>query len=256
MQAHINLQDSRFNYSYKGFCSIICAVIDIALEHYRVYGNISCFVSDAQILELFDNVGEFNELNYDAGSWWLNRFFSNQLHDSEYNAHTLANTDNLKIKNKVLDSILQIKSEKLIQFEERHSTLGITDETLAIQIRGTDKKNEILEPNIDTIINKIDYYLKIGKVKNIFLSTDDKKYLDLILQKYQDLVIYDNKIHISSDGIPLHTLPKRNIINEEVLLSVYLLSKCGHFLYSFSNVSLLALIIGVNNFKSILNINI
>lgn len=256
MQAHINLQDSRFNYSYKGFCSIVCAVIDIALEHYRVYGNISCFVSDTQVLGLFDNICEFDELNYDAGSWWLDRFFSNQLHDSEYTAHTLANTDNLKIKNKVLDSILKIKSEKLIQFEERCLNLGITNETLAIQIRGTDKKNEIPEPNINTITNKIDSYLNTGKAKNIFLSTDDKKYLDLISQKYQDLVIYDHKIHISVDGTPLHTLPKRNIINEEVLLSVYLLSKCGHFLYSFSNVSLLALIMGVNNFKSILNINI
>ncbi|RPI62789.1 MAG: hypothetical protein EHM44_06250 [Ignavibacteriales bacterium] len=256
MQAYINLQDSRFNYSYKGFCSLVCAVIDIALENYRVNDNLNCFVSDGQILKLFDNICDVSEIQYDASSWWLDRFFSGQLHDLEYNAHTIANLDNLKLKKKVLDSILKIKPEKNIQFNQKYLNLGITSETLAVQIRGTDKKNEIPEPNIDVIISKIDSYFNSGKVKNIFLSTDDKKYLDLILEKYQELVVYDDKINVSSNGIPLHSLPERDIINEEVLSSVYLLSRCGHFLYSFSNVSLLALILGVNNFKSIINLNI
>lgn len=256
MQAYINLQDPRFNYSYKGFCSIVCAVIDIALENYRVNGNFNCFVSDCQILKLFDNICDINEIKYDSGSWWLNRFFSGQLHDFGYNAHTIANLDNLKIKKKVLDSILTIKPEKIIQFDQKYLNLGINSETLAVQIRGTDKKNEIPEPNIDVIINKIDSYLNSREVKNIFLCTDDKKYLDLILEKYRDIVIHDDTINISSNGSPLHTLSERDTINEEVLSSVYLLSKCGHFLYSFSNVSLLALVLGANNFKSILNLNI
>lgn len=255
MQAYINLQDSRFNYSYKGFCSLVCAVIDIALENYRANDNFNCFVSDGQILKLFDNICDVSEIQYDAGSWWLDRFFSGQLHDLKYNAHTLANLDNLKLKKKVLDSILKIKPEKIIQFNQKYLDLGITSETLAVQIRGTDKKNEIPEPNIDVFISKIDSYFNSGKVKNIFLSTDDKKYLDLILEKYQELVVYDDKINVSSNGIPLHSLPERDIINEEVLSSVYLLSRCGHFLYSFSNVSLLALILGANNFKSIINLN-
>jgi hypothetical protein len=57
---------------------------------------------------------------------------------------------------------------------------------------------------------------------------------------------------ISSDSQALHhNCVDRFMINEEVLSSVYILSKCKYFFYSFSNVSLLALIMGVNNFKFI-----
>lgn len=255
MNALITLQDSRFNYSYKGFCSIVCAIIDIGLEHYTVYQNLNCFVLDPQTLKLFDNLCENWEEKYDAGSWWLDRFFSKQLNHTEYSAHTIANFQDLKLKNKVFNSILKIKANKIEKFEQKYSDLKITDDTLAIQIRGTDKKNEIPEPKIENIFRKIDYYFETEKVKNVFLSTDDAKYLNLIKDRYQNLVIYDNTITISHSGNPLHTLPDREKINEEVLSNVYLLSKCKHFLYSFSNVSLLALIMGANDFQTILNLN-
>ena len=255
MNACITLQDSRFNYSYKGFCSIVCAIIDIALEHYEVYDNLNCSVNDLQTLKLFDNVYDNFDLEYDAGSWWLERFFQNQLHHSEYNAHTLANLENIKLKNKVLNSILTIKPDKIAKFEKKISQFNITDRTLGIQIRGTDKKNEIPEPGIDTIIKKIDYYFETTDVQNIFLATDDIKYLNPLKEKYDNLLLYDESLLISSDDTPLHNLPDRERINEEVLSSVYILSRCNHFLYSFSNVSLLALIMGANDFKTIMNLN-
>ena len=255
MNACITLQDSRFNYSYKGFCSIVCAIIDIALEHYEVYDNLNCSVNDLQTLKLFDNVYDNFDLEYDAGSWWLERFFQNQLHHSEYNAHTLANLENIKLKNKVLNSILTIKPDKIAKFEKKISQFNITDRTLGIQIRGTDKKNEIPEPGIDTIIKKIDYYFETTDVQNIFLATDDIKYLNPLKEKYDNLLLYDESLLISSDDTPLHNLPDRDRINEEVLSSVYILSRCNHFLYSFSNVSLLALIMGANDFKTIMNLN-
>jgi hypothetical protein len=255
MNACITLQDPRFNYSYKGFCSIVCAIIDIALEHYCVYENLNCSVFESQTLKLFDNVYEDGDDEYDAGSWWLDRFFQNQLHHSDYTAHTIANVENLKLKNKVFDSILKIKDDKRKLFEKKFADLGITNKTLGIQIRGTDKKNEIPEPSIDNIIQKIDRYFDMVDIQNIFLATDDIKYLNPIKERYGNLVVYDDTIHISSDNAPLHNLPNRDIINEEVLSSVFILSSCSHFLYSFSNVSLLALIMGANHHKTILNLN-
>jgi hypothetical protein len=255
MNACITLQDPRFNYSYKGFCSIVCAIIDIALEHYCVYENLNCSVFESQTLKLFDNVYEDGDDEYDAGSWWLDRFFQNQLHHSDYTAHTIANVENLKLKNKVFDSILKIKDDKRKLFEKKFADLGITNKTLGIQIRGTDKKNEIPEPSIDNIIQKIDRYFDMVDIQNIFLATDDIKYLNPIKERYGNVVIYDDTIHISSDNAPLHNLPNRDIINEEVLSSVFILSGCSHFLYSFSNVSLLALIMGANHHQTILNLN-
>jgi len=255
MNACITLQDPRFNYSYKGFCSIVCAIIDIALEHYSVYENLNCNIFEPQTLKLFDNVYEDGGDEYDAGSWWLDRFFQNQLHHSNYTAHTLANVENLKLKNKVLNSILKIKEDKKKLFEQKFINLSITNKTLGVQVRGTDKKNEIPEPSIDNIIQKIDRYFDMVDIQNIFLATDDIKYLNPIKERYGNIVIYDDTIHISSDNAPLHNLPNRDIINEEVLSSVFILSNCSHFLYSFSNVSLLALIMGASNHKTILNLN-
>ena len=255
MNVNITLQDPRFNYSYKGFCSIVCAIIDVALEHYEVFNNLNCSVNEPQTLELFDNLYNDSDLNYDAGSWWLDRFFQNRLHHSEYNAHTIANLENLKLKNKVFNLILRIKPDKIKKFEEKITQLNITDKTLGVQIRGTDKKSEIPEPSIDNIIKKIDDYLETTDVQNIFLATDDIKYLNLFKEKYNNLLSYDQSLLISFDDTPLHNLPDRNRVNEEVLSSVFILSRCSHFLYSFSNVSLLALIMGANNFKTIMNLN-
>lgn len=255
MNACITLQDPRFNYPYKGFCSIVCAIIDIALEHYSVYGNLNCNIFESQTLKLFDNVYEDGDDEYDAGSWWLNRFFQNELHHSDYNAHTIANLENLKLKSKVFNSILKIKEDKRKIFEKKFIDLGISDKTLGVQIRGTDKKVEVPEPNIDNIIRKIDEYFEVTDTQNIFLATDDVKYLNPIKERYGSLVLYDDSIHISIDSNPLHNLPNRDIINEEVLSSVFILSRCNHFLYSFSNVSLLALIMGVNNYQTIANLN-
>ena len=224
MKACITLQDSRFNYSYKGFCSIVCGIIDIALEHYSVHGNTNCSIHEPQTLKLFDNLYDSEGAEYDTGSWWLERFFSNQLIHSEYNAHTIANIENLKIKNDVLNGILKIKPDKMLQFNNRFNELGITNKTLGIQIRGTDKKTEVKEPDLDNIIKKVDYYFETVDIQNIFLATDDLKYLNGLLDRYGDLIIYDNKNTISTDNTPLHTLPDRNKINEEVLSSVYMLN--------------------------------
>lgn len=248
----ISYSDPRFNYPYKGFCSIVCGIIDMALEHYVVNNNYNIQISEDQTLNLFDNISSKTNQTYDVGSWWLERYFSNQIYQGQYNAHTPANIENLKLKNKVYNNILKIKNEYLEKFESKRLKLGIDQDTLAIQIRGTDKKEELPEIKIETIFSLIDE----TKKEKIFVSTDDEYYLNGLLSKYGDKIIYDNTLQISSGSQSIHhNCSNRSQVNEEVLSSVYLLSKCNYFLYSFSNVSLLALIMGINNFKSIDYIN-
>ena len=248
----ISYSDPRFNYPYKGFCSIVCGIIDMALEHYVVNNNYNIQISEDQTLNLFDNISSKTNQTYDVGSWWLERYFSNQIYQGKYNAHTPANIENLKLKNKVYNNILKIKNEYLEKFESKRLELGIDQDTLAIQIRGTDKKEELPEIKIETIFSLIDE----TKKEKIFVSTDDEYYLNGLLSKYGDKIIYDNTLHISSGSQSIHhNCSNRSQVNEEVLSSVYLLSKCNYFLYSFSNVSLLALIMGINNFKFVDYIN-
>ena len=218
----------------------------MALEHYVVNDNFNIEISESQTLSLFDNISPKNNHTYEVGSWWLERYFSNQIYEFQYNAHTPANLDNLKIKNKVYNKILKIKDEYLDKFNRKKLELGIDEDTLGIQIRGTYKKQELPEIQIESIFDSID---KVNKQK-IFVSTDDKYYLDGLLNRYGERIVYDNSLQISSGSESIHhNCLNRSQINEEVLSSVYLLSECSHFLYSFSNVSLLALITGVNNFQ-------
>lgn len=255
--AYISLNDPRFNYSYKGFCSIVCEIISIALEHYSECNNLNIVVDDLQILQFYDClIKDYEKDYYDAGHWYLEKFFSNTRKHGNYNAHVIPNTDDLKLRNKVFNSILKIKNEYINQFEKVYSQLGIDDKTLGVQIRGTDKKDELPEIDINNSVNLIDNYLNSGQVNKIFLCTDDKKYLDALLDRYGKIIIYDKSLTISDNSQSLHHhTSNRTKINEEVLSSVYLLSKCNYFLYSFSNVSFLALIMGVNNLKKIDNLN-
>lgn len=224
----------------------------MALEHYVVNGNFNIEVSENQTLSLFDNISPKTNKSYNVGSWWLERYFSNQIYQGQYNAHTPANIDNLRIKNKVYNNILKIKDEYLEAFQVKMKKYDIGENTLGVQIRGTDKKNELPEIKIENICSMIDSNIK----EKIFLATDDKIYLDFLIERYGSRIIYDSSISISHNKQPLHlNTSDRSKINEEVLSNVYLLSCCGSFLYSFSNVSLLALIMGAHNFEIFNHLN-
>jgi len=220
----------------------------MALEHYIMNDNFNIEISESQTLNLFDNISPKTDITYDVGSWWLGRYFSNQIYQGQYNAHTPANIQNLKIKNKVYNNILKIKDEYLEKFEKKKTNLGIDSDTLGIQIRGTDKKQELPEIKIESVFNSIDSI----ESEKIFVATDDKYYLDCLLNRYGNRIVYDDSLQISSGSQSIHHhCSNRSQINEEVLSSVYLLSNCSNFLYSFSNVSLLTLIIGANDFQFI-----
>lgn len=249
---YISYTDPRFNYPYKGFCSIVCGIIDMSMEHYILNGDFNLIVNESQTLHLFDNISPRTKETYDLGGMWLGRYFNQQIHYSEYNAHTPANIDNLKLKNKVYSNILKIKDEHLKLFESKRKTHQIDENTLGVQIRGTDKTNELPEIQLEKIYQLIDENI----TDKIFVATDDIMYLNAILNRYGSRVIYDSSITISNNKQPLHlNTPNRPLINQEVLSNVYLLSCCGSLLYSFSNVSLLALIMGSYNFKTIQHLN-
>lgn len=249
---YISYTNPRFNYSYKGFCSIVCGIIDMAVEHYILNGDFNLVVNEPQTLELFDIVSPNTKEIYDLGGMWLERYFNHQIYQPEYNAHTPANIDNLKLKNKVYTNVLRIKNEYLDLFENKRRNYQIDKNTLGIQIRGTDKKTELPEIRLEKIYKLIDENI----MDKIFVATDDKMYLDSIISRYGSRVIYDSSIKISNNKQPLHlNTPNRSLINQEVLSNVYLLSCCNSLLYSFSNVSLLALIMGVNNFNIIHHLN-
>jgi hypothetical protein len=127
---------------------------------------------------------------------------------------------------------------------------------LGIQIRGTDKKNEIPPIPNDVIVKTIREYIKKQNIKKIFLSTDDINYVDLLTYEFGDIIFYNKKNTISYDGNPIHFSNEKESLNREVLTDVYVLSTCEHLIYCFSNVSFLALTLGVGIIKNFKNLNV
>lgn len=258
MIAYASLKDRRYNYGYKGFTSIITQFIDIAKMHYELSGNLQVFVDDPQILGLFDRKISISEESkiYDAGFLYLERFFSNQI-DCKFNAHTLANDEDLNLRSMIFNSILQMKSEKIHKFKSIRDKIIGNERVLGVQARGTDKKTEIARPQNSNILRHIDQILsKDDSITKIFLATDDSEYLNELSKAYGSNLVFNDSNIVSSDGGPIHYGPERSKLNEQVLSDVYILSTVDHFLYSFSNVSQLALILGVDNHLDKTNLNL
>jgi hypothetical protein len=141
------------------------------------------------------------------------------------------------------------------EYYEVEKNKYINDKTLSIHIRGTDKSSEINPPSINSIFSKVEEMIDNNEIDNIFLATDDIFYINNMISRFGSIVKYRKNKKISFDGRPLHFIDDRTELNKELMIDVYLLSESKYFLYCFSNVSYLALTMGINNFKKIKCIN-
>lgn len=251
----IDFSNPSFKYDYKGYTAIINQVIDISVDHFIRYGNTDLIISDEQVLDYFDPINKIEEYNYNASNVFLDNFCKNKTTHNIYNAHTLANKDDLNLRYEVLNKILLPKPFLNDEVNNLLKKFDINDKTLGVQIRGTDKKQEVPKIPDDLIIKSISQTLNDYNLNKIFLSTDDNYYLQLLKNNLKENVIYNENNLISYDGNPLHFSKNRKKTNKDVLLDIYLLSNCEHFLYCYSNVSYLALTIGSKKQKYIKNIN-
>jgi hypothetical protein len=251
----IDFSNPIFNYSYKGYTAIINQIVDIAIDHFGRYGNTDLIISDEQILYYFNPINNIDESDYNASNVFLDNFFKNQTRHNTHNAHTLADKNDLNLRNEILNKILSPKPFLIEEINNLLTTLKIDDKTLGLQIRGTDKTSEIPRIPDNIIIESITKTLNENQLNKIFLSTDDNYYLELIKNSFKEILVYNENNIISHDGNPLHFSNDRKKINKDVLLDVYLLSNCEYFLYCYSNVSYLALTLGSQKQKIIKNIN-
>jgi len=252
----IDFSNPSFKYAYKGYTAIINQVIDIAIDHFNRYNNTHLIISDDQILDYFDPINEIKEYNYNASDVFLDNFFKNKTQHNIYNAHTLANKNDLELRHEVFNKLLLPKSFLNDEINYLLKKFNINDRTLGLQIRGTDKNKEIPRVPDNIIISSIKKVLNENNLSKIFLSTDDNYYLQLIKNNFKENVIYNENNLISYDGNPLHFSNNRKKTNKDVLLDVYLLSNCKYFLYCYSNVSYLALSLGYQKQEYIKNINL
>lgn len=232
--------------SHAGFCAIFNNTVNVCKYHFEIFNNNDILIQNDEINELFETKKIDNIFDYDFD---LEKSYDDSKFPNPSNAHVICDYNLVKEKNRIFNTFFKLKDIK--QYESEKNNF-INDNTLSIHIRGTDKSTEVNPPGLDLIYYKIDEMLRLySNIDNIFLATDDIYYVNNLQSRYGDKLRFRKDKKISIDGRPIHFIEDRTLINRELMLDVYLLSQSKYFLYCFSNVSYLALTLGINNFIKI-----
>lgn len=237
-----------------GFCCWMDIHINVIKHHEDAYNNYDVLFEEPEIEKIFNiKPPQFDSKDYtnDIGQEYYISMLNSTI-DNYSNAHTICDDSRLpklKQKNRIFNEFFSLKNPSLY-LEEKNKYLS--DKTLGIHIRGTDTDAMGGYNNEENICKHIEYMLDNYEIDNIFLATDDIRYQNLIVKKYGEIVKYKSDKTISHDGEIYIYVDDRSKLNQEVMLDVYLLSNCKYLLYSFSNVSYLALTMGIENFSKIL----
>jgi hypothetical protein len=250
MKASINIMNSPFPYSKKGFGSMINENIEIIDIFYKLNFN-EYSIKDDRLSKVFNFFSDEIQ-GVDASAYYLQKTLNKEFEKTN-NSFSIPNFENIKNKNYLFHKFFTIKNEQALINKVKN--LKISENSYAFHIRGTDKINEIKEIEMNNILLAIDKVLPRSDF--IFISTDDEKYLKEIYNIYGDSKIkHDESKQISwgqnSINDRFSNLEKNDIEAFEV---AYTLSNFKNFCYSFSNLSHFALTLGVNNFSYILNLN-
>jgi hypothetical protein len=166
MVGSVNIYNGAFGYSRKGFTSIINQIIEICLFHYNIYKNFDVHIEDERIEKFFNVTKQIKiDETYDVSSLWLKDFFKNAFPD--YNAHNIVTKEDIMIRNHIFSNTFFLKDNLITDIKEYD---------VGIHIRGTDKKNEIVEISLEKIKKTIDSLIKDDPSKKKFFIATVKEY--------------------------------------------------------------------------------
>jgi hypothetical protein len=250
MKALINImEDPIYHYEKKGFGSIIIWYIEI-IDYYSKLNYTDYIIKDQRLCKVLDFLQEGTGENVSA--MYLQEYLNGKiLHNN--NSFHIPNFEDIKNKNIIFNKHFFIKNKKCM--DNKIEKIKISEKSHAFHIRGTDKFSEIKEIEINNVLIAIDRVLKHSDF--IFISTDDEKYLKCIYDVYgYKKITHDETKQISFGNLPIHHRFSDLENNDKEAFEVaYTLSKFKNFSYSFSNLSHLALVLGVDNFSNIYNLN-
>lgn len=232
-----------------GIGAIINSAISAAEFQQMAMGFTELRIQNREILYLFENLLSRNPRSYKKN---IGDLMKKSGYVDQNNAHIECEENILLRKKFAFDSIFKLKN--LEHFESLANRFTST-KTLGIQVRGTDKHNEIIPVRLERLFEVVHEFIEKYEIESIFIATDDDYYYGELRQKFGNKVTRNLEHSISMNGKPLHLNFRRGQINREMIEDVYVLSKCPYFLYSFSNVSHLALIMGAGNFTKIKCLN-
>lgn len=228
-----------------GICAIINEAINICQYHVNKFNNHDVYINSTELSDIFDFKTKHHKSLY---RWDIRSDYVNSNIQNPSNAHTVFEPTLIHEKRLIFDALFFLKDiDKMILDTDTF----VKDKTLGLHLRGTDKAGEVKSVDILKLFTKIDFLISEKKIDSIFLATDDERYLSLLAERYPELLLFDYNKTISKNGKPIHFKRNRKMINKEVIKDCFILSKCPYFIYSFSNVSYLALTMGINKFEEV-----
>ena len=125
------------------------------------------------------------------------------------------------------------------QYLERLSKSAVKQNSLGVLMRGTDhvQHGRVLDQKY--YIECIDQKLNTGNFSSIFVATDEIKNLQLLINRYGQLVTYNEGVLRSINGMPIHLCgyPDKSKLADDVLLDAISLAICSDLLVTSSNIS-------------------
>ena len=228
-----------------GICAIVNEAINICQYHVNKFSNYDVFIDSTELRNLFDFKTKHHKSLY---RWDIRSDYVSSNIQNPSNAHTVFEPTLINEKRSIFNALFFLKNiDRMILDANRF----VNNRTLGIHLRGTDKAGEVKSVDILKLFTKIDFLITEKKIDSIFLATDDERYLNLLSNKYPELLVFDYNKIISKNGKPIHFKRNRKNINQEVIKDCFILSRCPYFIYSFSNVSYLALTMGVGEFEGV-----
>jgi hypothetical protein len=195
----------------------------------------------------------YNDINYGDNAWeyyYINPFKKETFTEIGYGYTELKKLDTKNFRetmNLLLKKFIKLNENTKNIINDTVSKLEITNETLGVHIRKTDKHIAFEEPEfsrpLDTEIYIKYIDLHLPKYKNLFIATDDSEELERIKtyvnHKHNKEVKFTDSFRSSGIKAIHKNYPEISGYKKglDVLLDCYMLSNCGFLIRSTSNVS-------------------
>jgi len=228
--------------------------LNFVLHHLKIAKDLKCI----PIIDMQNFPTKYNELksinkSFNAWDYYfepINKYKLSEIYKSKFVIITDGNTNNLK----EFDSFKNLNSKhfqiykKMIKFKpyiinevnkfiKNNFKKG---KILGVHFRGTDMKTQERHPfpaTPDQIIKQINININKYKYKKIFLVTEEKQYLDILLKKFKEKIIYTESFRSNKNNIFEQNFRKnhRYQIGKENIIDMLVLAKTDRIICTNSH---------------------
>jgi hypothetical protein len=228
--------------------------LNFVLHHLKIAKDLNCIpIVDMQNFPTKYN--EFRPIDKSFNAWDyyfkpLNKYKLSEVYKSKFviivdgKTNGLSEFDTFRNLNsehyKIYKKMIKFKPYIIYEVNKFIKNNFEGQKILGVHFRGTDMKNQERHPFPATpnqIIGQINKNIRKYNYKKIFLVTEEKKYLDILLKKFKDKIIYTQSFRSNKSNIFEQNIRKnhRYKIGKENIIDMLLLAKTDRIICTNSH---------------------